>query len=66
MVKEFLLNPDKHTIDFKKYSKTKNIEGIDFYYEGNLMVFTEWYHLKKGFCCDNNCRHCPYKKNKPS
>jgi hypothetical protein len=36
------------------------IEGEDFYYEKNLMVFTEKYHLKKGHCCKNNCRHCPY------
>jgi len=36
-------------------------EGIDFYYnEEGLMVFTEKYHLGKGFCCGNGCRHCPY------
>lgn len=38
-------------------------ENIDFYYEGSYMVFTETYHLKRGFCCGNGCRHCPYKKN---
>ncbi|MBP9682571.1 MAG: hypothetical protein KBD76_14280 [Bacteriovorax sp.] len=27
--------------------------------EGNL-VFTESYHLKRGFCCQSGCRHCPY------
>lgn len=29
------------------------------------MVFTEAYHLKRGYCCKNGCRHCPYgfKKN---
>lgn len=32
----------------------------DFYFEKGLMVFTESYHLKKGFCCKNGCRHCPY------
>jgi hypothetical protein len=33
----------------------------DFYIndEGNL-VFTEEYHLKRGYCCENNCLHCPY------
>ena len=25
-------------------------------------VFTEKYHLKRGYCCNNNCKHCPYKK----
>ncbi|WP_323756859.1 DUF5522 domain-containing protein [Roseivirga sp.] len=24
------------------------------------MVFTEKYHLKRGYCCKNGCRHCPY------
>ncbi len=37
------------------------IEGEDFYYnENGYLVFTEAYHLKKGFCCGNGCRHCPY------
>ncbi len=35
-------------------------EGKDFYYENGLMVLTETYHLDKGFCCGNGCRHCPY------
>ncbi len=37
------------------------IEGEDFYLEKGLFVFTEKYHLKKGACCKNNCRHCPYR-----
>jgi hypothetical protein len=33
----------------------------DFYYDDNgYMVFTETYHLKKGYCCGHGCRHCPY------
>ena len=33
----------------------------DFYIdEIGLMVFTEIYHLKRGYCCGNGCRHCPY------
>ncbi|HNP53551.1 MAG TPA: DUF5522 domain-containing protein [Ferruginibacter sp.] len=24
------------------------------------MVLTAAYHLKKGTCCGNGCRHCPY------
>jgi hypothetical protein len=36
-------------------------EGEDFYYnENGFLVFTEAYHLKKGYCCGNGCRHCPY------
>ncbi|MBS1801421.1 MAG: hypothetical protein JSS95_16535 [Acidobacteria bacterium] len=35
----------------------------DFYYEGPYIVFTEAYHLKRGYCCNSNCRHCPYRWN---
>jgi hypothetical protein len=33
----------------------------DFYYEGAYLVFTAAYHLKRGYCCNSDCRHCPYK-----
>jgi hypothetical protein len=33
----------------------------DFYYEGPYLVFTSAYHLKRGYCCNSDCRHCPYK-----
>jgi hypothetical protein len=33
----------------------------DFYYEGPYLVFTAAYHLRRGYCCNSNCRHCPYK-----
>ena len=33
----------------------------DFYYEGPYLVFTEAYHLKRGYCCNSGCRHCPYR-----
>ena len=33
----------------------------DFYYEGPYLVFTAAYHLKRGYCCNSNCRHCPYR-----
>ncbi|WP_310586306.1 DUF5522 domain-containing protein [Emticicia sp. C21] len=32
----------------------------DYYFERGLMVFTEIYHKKRGYCCKNSCRHCPY------
>jgi hypothetical protein len=41
--------------------KKKPVEGLDFYYdESGYIVFTEHYHLGKGVCCGNGCRHCPY------
>ena len=32
----------------------------DYYFDGDYLVFTEAYHLKRGFCCGSGCRHCPY------
>ena len=32
----------------------------DFYLDGPLLVFTEAYHRKRGYCCGSACRHCPY------
>ena len=37
------------------------IEGEDFYYnENGWVVMTEKFHLERGHCCGNGCRHCPY------
>jgi hypothetical protein len=36
-------------------------EGLQYYInEDGLVVFTELYHLEKGYCCGNGCLHCPY------
>jgi hypothetical protein len=32
----------------------------DSYFDGPYLVFTEAYHLKRGYCCESGCRHCPY------
>lgn len=42
-------------------SKKEFIEGVHFYLESGRVVFTEKYHLQKGKCCGNKCRHCPYE-----
>ncbi|MEO8853246.1 MAG: DUF5522 domain-containing protein [Ginsengibacter sp.] len=36
------------------------IEGLHYYYENGYFVFTELYHLQRGYCCKNKCRHCAY------
>jgi hypothetical protein len=42
-------------------------EGVDYYFnEAGLMVFTAAYHLKRGFCCKNKCKHCPWNYGKSS
>lgn len=36
-------------------------EGIDFYQDAEgRMVFTADYLLRRGYCCESGCRHCPY------
>jgi uncharacterized protein DUF5522 len=40
------------------------VEGVHFYNEKNFLVFTEKYHLQRGYCCGNGCRHCPYNYEK--
>jgi len=45
----------------KNKPENKLKEGLDYYFDANgLMVFTREYHLKRGYCCKNNCRNCPY------
>ncbi len=36
------------------------LEPGDWYTENGLMVLTAQYHLRRGVCCGNRCRHCPY------
>jgi 2-iminoacetate synthase ThiH len=47
------------------FSNKKKLEEEDFYKspEGYI-VFTEKYHLKRGYCCKNGCKHCPYGYDK--
>ncbi|KAJ1448882.1 cobalamin adenosyltransferase-domain-containing protein [Pelagophyceae sp. CCMP2097] len=41
-------------------------KGDDMYEDpvNGLYVFSEVAHLKRGQCCGNGCRHCPYPKKK--
>ncbi len=39
-----------------------NSDESDYYLnEQGYIVFTEAYHLKRGYCCENGCKHCPYR-----
>ncbi len=37
------------------------IEGRDYYFENGLMVLTAHFLRERGYCCGNECRHCPYQ-----
>lgn len=45
-------------------SKLKLKEDNYYFSEDGLVVFTEKYHEKRGYCCENKCKHCPYGFNK--
>ena len=45
------------------FSKIPYLDKEDYYYaKEGYIIFTEKYHLKRGYCCNNNCKHCPFKK----
>ena len=33
----------------------------DFYMQEERVVFTALFHAKRGSCCGNKCKHCPYE-----
>ena len=44
-------------------SKKEFIEGVDYYLEKGLIIFTDKYLLERpNGCCGNKCRHCPFTK----
>ena len=45
-------------------SNEQKLDKEDYYYsEEGYIVFTEKHHLKRGYCCESGCRHCPYGYN---
>lgn len=55
---------DFHLIPLPNMAHHEKFEKEDFYLspEGYI-IFTEKYHLKRGYCCQSGCRHCPWKYN---
>ncbi len=43
------------------HTERLGLEPGDYYLspEGYI-IFTEQYHRKRGYCCGNACRHCPF------
>ncbi|MGC6469891.1 MAG: DUF5522 domain-containing protein [Flavobacteriales bacterium] len=45
----------------EKFSNQNKLLKEDFYTSSEgYIIFTEKYHLKRGYCCRNGCKHCPY------
>ncbi len=55
---EFQLSLCKFEVQMKELIP---IEEGDYYLsEKGYKVFTAQFHLKRGYCCESGCRHCPY------
>ena len=52
----------EETPDKQPAQNAKLAEGLDFYFENGLMVLTAHFLRRRGYCCGNGCRHCPYPK----
>jgi len=44
----------------KDYATDTWLEKIDYTIENGKYVMSAWHHLKRGGCCNNDCRHCPF------
>jgi hypothetical protein len=49
--------------EVRQAHEVANAAGRDFYIDpqSGLLVMTAKYLTDRGFCCSNNCRHCPYR-----
>jgi len=54
---------EKKPITFITRDGLEAVEDVDFYVENTYYVFTAHYLLRRGFCCQSGCRHCPYGFN---
>jgi hypothetical protein len=51
--------------DMSGFSRLDKLQPGDYYKtDEGYVVFTEQYLLRRGYCCKNGCRHCPYGYNK--
>ena len=49
------------TIKKEKFPTSSALqEAVHYYIQDGLWVFTEYYHMLRGYCCKSGCRHCPY------
>lgn len=58
--KQFHANKSEEDSDPSQPQNAELQEGLDYYVENGLYVFTAAFLLKRGYCCESGCRHCPY------
>ena len=55
------MSDDKELIDrFNKYADEAKELYKEYLTPEGYRCFTEQYLLKRGYCCESGCRHCPY------
>ena len=37
------------------------VNNVDYYIEGERVIFTALAHIKRGQCCGNGCKNCAYE-----
>lgn len=40
------------------------IQNVHYYLDDTKVIFTEQYHIERGYCCGSKkegCRHCPFE-----
>jgi hypothetical protein len=45
---------------FFLYIRTMKLTEGDYYIENGKYVLTKQFLLRRGYCCNSGCRHCPY------
>ncbi len=45
-----------NNIDFAR----ELIDGIDYDTIGEKIIFSRFYLVRRGYCCHNKCKNCPY------
>jgi hypothetical protein len=55
------MNDSNEGADPSSQQEAELQEGLDYYLENGLLVFTAAFLRKRGYCCESGCRHCPYE-----
>jgi len=55
-----LVKLSKEDIKTSNEGGSEQLSPSSFYIENGKYVFTKEFHLSRGYCCGNGCRHCPY------
>jgi hypothetical protein len=56
---------EKGMEEFQKFvephrTQTKLVKNVYYTINDGLYVFSKWYLIKQGDCCNNGCKNCPY------